>query len=144
MDNYVTVYNAVTGSNIDKFEMVRQSERVYNFQRVFNLRRGYGKREHDAQPFRAAGPVTIEEYESRQDRYDQQMKELIGVDPEEKSTEEKLAITRKYREELYEKLLDAVYERRGWTKDGIPTVEHLKDLGMDLRELVEVVKPHLE
>lgn len=144
VDNYVTVYNAVTGSNIDKFELVPQSERVYNFQRIFNLRRGYGKREHDAQPFRAAGPVTVEEYESRQDRYDQQMKEVIGVDPVGKSTEEKLAITRKYREELYEKLLDAVYERRGWTKDGIPTIEHLQDLGMDLPELVEVVKPHLE
>jgi aldehyde:ferredoxin oxidoreductase len=144
VDNYVTVYNAVTGSSIDKVELVRQSERVYNFQRIFNLRRGYGKRENDAQPYRAAGPVTVEEYESRQDRYDQQMKEIIGIAPEGKSIEEKLAITRKYREDLYEKLLDAVYMRRGWTREGIPTLEHLKDLGMDLPELVEVIKPHLE
>ncbi len=144
VDNYVTIYNAVTGNTIDKYELVRQSERVYNFQRIFNLRRGYGKREHDAQPYRAAGPVTVEEYESRRERYDQQLKEIIGVDPAGKSTEEKLAITRSYREELYEKLLDAVYKRRGWTKDGVPTIEHLKNIGMDLPELVETVKPHLK
>ncbi len=144
VDNYLTVYNAVTGNNIDKDELVRQSERVYNFQRIFNLRRGYGKREHDAQPYRAAGPVTVEEYESRRERYDQQMKEIIGVDPAGKSTEEKLAVTRRYREELYEKLLDAVYKRRGWTRNGVPTIEHLKNIGMDLPELIETVKPHLE
>jgi aldehyde:ferredoxin oxidoreductase len=144
VDNYVTVYNAVTGNSIDKHELVRQSERVYNFQRIFNLRRGYGKREQDAQPFRAAGPVTVEEYESRQDRYDQQMKEIIGQDPAGRSTEEKLAITRKYREDLYEKLLDAVYKRRGWTRNGIPTIEHLENIKMDLPELIEVVKPYQE
>ena len=50
---------------------------------------------------------------------------------------------RKYREDRYENLLDAVYARRGWTKNGVPTIEHLKDLGMDLPELIEVVKKHL-
>jgi aldehyde:ferredoxin oxidoreductase len=144
VDNYVTIFNAVTEKNIDKHELIRQSERVYNFQRIFNLRRGFGKREHDAQPYRAAGPVTVEEYESRQERYDKQMKEIIGVDPEGKSTEEKMAITREHREGVYEKLLDAVYERRGWTKNGIPTLEHLKEIGMDLPELIEVVTPYLK
>ena len=143
VDNYVTIYNSVTGNNIDKHEIIRQSERVYNFQRVFNIRRGYGLRKHDAQPYRACGPVTIEEYESRAERYDKQMKELIGVDPVGKTTEEKMAITRAYREDRYEQLLDAVYKRRGWTKNGVPTIEHLKSLGMDLPELIEVVKPLL-
>lgn len=141
VDNYVTVYNGVTGSNIDKHEMIRQSERVYNFQRIFNIRRGFGLRKHDAQPYRAAGPVTIEEYESRSERYDKQMLELIGIDPSGKSTAEKVAITRKYRENQYEKLLDAVYERRGWTKNGVPKIEHLKKIGMDLPELIEIVAP---
>jgi aldehyde:ferredoxin oxidoreductase len=71
------------------------------------------------------------------------MKELIGVDPAGKSVEERMEITKKYRLEQYEKLLDAVYKRRGWTKNGIPTIEHLKDLGMDLPELIETVTPHL-
>jgi aldehyde:ferredoxin oxidoreductase len=54
-----------------------------------------------------------------------------------------MAALRVYREDRYEQLLDAVYARRGWTKDGIPTIEHLKEIGMDLPELVEVVQQHL-
>jgi len=142
--NYVAIYEAVTGRPFSKEEMIRQSERVYNFQRVFNLRRGFGKRIHDAQPYRAAGPVTAEEYESRAERYDKQLKEEVGFDPSGKTTGEKMAALRKYREGRYEQLLDAVYQRRGWTKNGIPTLEHLKDLGMDLPEVLEVVKPHLQ
>ena len=141
VDNYLTIYKAVTGFELDNESLIKQSERVYQYQRIFNIRRGYGLRKHDAQPYRAAGPVTEEEYESRAERYDKQMKEKIGVDPTGKSTKEKVAITRKYREEQYEKLLDAVYFRRGWTPNGIPTIERLKSLGMDLPEVLEVVKP---
>jgi aldehyde:ferredoxin oxidoreductase len=141
VDNYVTIYKAVTGKDFDKKELIRMSERVYNFQRIFSIRRGYGLRQHDAQPYRAAGPVTAEEYESRADRYDKQMKEIIGIDPAGKSSDEKVAVTRTYREDRYEKLLDAVYERRGWTRNGVPKIEHLKNLGMDLPELIEVVGP---
>ncbi|NLN94603.1 MAG: aldehyde:ferredoxin oxidoreductase [Bacteroidales bacterium] len=140
VDNYVTIYKAVTGKDFDKHEMIRQSERVYNFQRVFNIRRGYGLRKHDAQPYRAAGPATEEEYLSRQERYDKQLKEIIGLDPENMTLQEKMAATRKYRENCYEQLLDAVYERRGWNKNGVPSLKHLKDLGMDLPEVIEVVK----
>lgn len=141
VDNYITIYNAVTGSNIDNKELIRQSERVYNFQRIFNIRRGYGLRKHDAQPYRAAGPVSKEEYESRSERYDKQLKEALNLDPEKMSLEEKIEALRKYREDRYEKLLDAVYLRRGWTRNGVPKIEHLKNLGMDLPELIEVVKP---
>ncbi len=139
--NYLEVYKGVTGNDLDEEGLIRQSERVYNFQRIFNIRRGYGLRKHDAQPYRAAGPVTIEEYESRAERYDGQMKDIIGVDPVGKTTIEKMAIVRKYREDQYEKLLDAVYERRGWNNNGVPTIEHLKKIGMDLPELIEVIKP---
>jgi aldehyde:ferredoxin oxidoreductase len=84
--------------------------------------------------------VTKEEYESRAERYDKQMKEIIGVDPEGKSTEEKMAIHRKHRVDLYNKVVDVAYERRGWTKNGVPKIERLKELGIDLPELVEIVK----
>jgi aldehyde:ferredoxin oxidoreductase len=144
VDNYVTIFNAVTGQNIDKKELVRQSERVYNFQRIFNLRRGYGTRRHDAQPYRACGPVTKEEYESRAERYDKQLIEKVEFDPSGKTTEEKMAVLRTFREGQYEKLLDAVYARRGWTKNGVPKIEHLKQLGMDLPELLETVAPYQE
>jgi aldehyde:ferredoxin oxidoreductase len=140
VDNYVTIYKAVTGRAFDKKRLVEDSERVYNFQRVFNLRRGYGTREHDRQPYRAAGPVTREEYESRAERYDKQLKETVGFDPAGKPTEEKMKVLRKYREEQYEMLLDAVYQRRGWNHNGVPTIEFLKKIGMDLPEIIDVVK----
>ena len=143
VQNYVDIFNGVTGKNIDKEELIRQSERVYNFQRVFNIRMGFGKRENDAVPYRSVGPVTAEEYESRLERYDGQLKDEVGLEPEKMSTEEKMQALREYREDRYQTLLDAVYKRRGWTKDGVPTLEHLKALGIDFPEVVDVVKGHL-
>jgi aldehyde:ferredoxin oxidoreductase len=140
VDNYVTIYKAVTGREFDKKRLIEDSERVYNFQRVFNLRRGYGKRINDNQPYRAAGPVTKEEYESRAERYDKQLKEKIGFNPDGKTTEEKMKVLRKYREGQYESLRDAVYKRRGWNNNGVPTIEFLKKIGMDLPEVIDVVK----
>ena len=49
---------------------------------------------------------------------------------------------RKYREDQYEKLLDAVYERRGWNKNGVPRIEFLRKIGMDLPEIIDVVKEY--
>jgi len=143
--NYVELFVGVTGREDVKSgeDLVRLSEAVYNFQRVFNLRLGFGTREHDAIPYRSMGPVTVEEYESRAERYDKQLKEIVGFDPEGKSTEEKMAALRKYREEQYERLIDAVYKRRGWTPNGIPTLETLRRLRIDFPEVVEVVQQHL-
>lgn len=143
VQNYVDIFNGVTGKNIDKNELIVQSERVYNFQRIFNIRMGYGKRINDKTPYRSMGPVTSEEYLSRQERYDAQLKELVGFDPEGKTTVEKIKVLRKYREDQYEKLTDAVYKRRGWTNDGVPTPEKLKEIGMDLPELLEIVQKHI-
>lgn len=143
VQNYVDIFNGVTGKNIDKHELIIQSERVYNFQRIFNIRMGKGLRIHDAIPYRAMGPVTVEEYLSREERYDEQLKTLVGYDTVGKTTEEKMAVMRTYRESQYEKLTDAVYLRRGWTENGIPTVEKLKSIGMDLPQLIEVVEKHL-
>jgi aldehyde:ferredoxin oxidoreductase len=140
VDNYVTIYKAVTGREFDKKRLVADSERVYNFQRVFNLRRGFGTRKYDRQPYRAAGPVTKEEYESRAERYDKQLKEKVGFDPSGKTTGEKMKILREYREAQYESLIDAVYKRRGWNNNGVPKIEFLKKIGMDLPEVIEVVK----
>ena len=143
VQNYVDIFNAITGRNIDKHDLILQSERVYNFQKVFNLRLGHGKRKDDDIPFRSAGPVTVEEYESRQERYDNQLKDILGVDPSGKTSEEKLKILREHREAEYERLRDAAYKRKGWTPDGIPTIEHLNKIGMNLPEVIDVVKRHL-
>ncbi len=143
VENYVQYFKAVTGHDVTKEDLITMSERVYNFQRVFNVRMGYGRRFNDAIPYRSMGPVTEEEYLSHAERYDKQLGEVVGFDPEGKSTEEKMAALRAYREDQYEKLTDAVYKRRGWTPDGVPTVEKLQELGIDFPQVVEVVKPYL-
>lgn len=143
VQNYVDLFSAVTGKPFSKEELLKQSERVYNFQKVFNLRMGKGTREYDNPPYRSVGPVTVEEYESRKDRYDTQLRELVGVDPDRMTVEEKLNTLRKYREERYQKLLDVVYKRRGWTPNAIPTIEKLEELGIAYPEVVEVVKKYL-
>ncbi len=143
--NYMRAVEGMTGiQNMTEEKMLEQSARVYNLQRVMSVMLGYGTREHDAVPYRAVGPVTVEEYESRQDRYDKQLKEILKIDPEGKSTEEKVRLLRKHREEQYEILIDNVYKRRGWNNNGVPTIERLKELKIDLPELVEIVKPHQE
>ena len=140
VENYTWLYEGLTGKKITPEELLAQSERVYNFQRVFNLRLGFGTRAHDIVPYRAMGPVTVDEYESRQERYDDQIKEFLGLDPEAMATEEKMAALRKYRYEQYDQMTDAVYRRRGWNENGIPTVEKLKELGIDLPSVVETVQ----
>jgi len=140
--NYCDVFSGVTGIDVKPADLIRQSERVYNFQRVFSLRMGYGRREHDRIPYRSAGPVTVAEYESRHERYDKQLKEKLGLDPARMTTEAKVAALRKHREEQYEKLTDAVYRRRGWTPDGVPTIAKLRELGIDFPEVVAVVKDY--
>ena len=142
VQNYVDLFTSVTGIRITRDELIRQSERVYNFQRVFNIRMGKGLRIHDTPPYRSVGPVTCEEYESRAERYDGQMRDEIGVDPAGLSLDEKISITRKYREKRYQTLMDAVYRRRGWTADGVPTLAKLEELGIDFPAVVEVVRAH--
>jgi aldehyde:ferredoxin oxidoreductase len=140
VENYWKFFEGLTGIELDEQKMLEQSARVYNLQRILCRKLGFGTRKDDMVPYRAVGPVTVEEYESRADRYDGQLEELLGVDPSGKSTEEKMKLLRTYREEQYQKLADAVYRRRGWTEDGVPKIETLEALGIDLPELVEVVE----
>ncbi|MFN2280263.1 MAG: aldehyde ferredoxin oxidoreductase family protein [Anaerolineales bacterium] len=142
VENYTWVYEGVTGTKVSPSDLITQSERVYNFQRVFNLRVGFGTKVHDYPPYRAMGPVTADEYESRQERYDGQLKDFLDLDTEGMSTEEKMARLREYRESQYEQLLQVVYKRRGWTQNGVPTPEKLKDLGIDIPEVIRVVQQH--
>jgi len=137
---YAEYFSSVTGRKATPDDLIAMSEAVYNFQRIFNLKMGFGRREHDWIPYRAMGPVTVEEYESRQERYDKQLEETYQVDLSGKESAEKVAILRKFREDKYEKLKDAVYRRRGWTADGIPSVETVRRLGIDFPEVLEVLK----
>ena len=140
---YCEFVAGMTGREVTPEDLIVKSERVYNFQRLFNLKMGFGRRAHDAIPYRAQGPVTPAEYESRQERYDKQLAEEAGVDPAPLSLDQRRAALRRYREDRYERLLDAVYKRRGWTRDGIPTLAKVRALGIDqVPGVVELLAAH--
>ncbi|NIN34838.1 MAG: aldehyde:ferredoxin oxidoreductase [Gammaproteobacteria bacterium] len=140
VEDFFKFFEGMTGKPLNEEKMLAQSARVHNLQRVMCRMLGFGTRKDDMPPYRAVGPVTKHEYESRAERYDTQLKEIVGVDPGGKTTEEKMKILREYRMDMYNKVMDVAYERRGWTKNGVPKIERLKELGIDLPELVEIVK----
>jgi aldehyde:ferredoxin oxidoreductase len=43
---------------------------------------------------------------------------------------------------LYEKLQDAIYKSRGWTQEGIPSVETVKRLSIDFPEVMDLLNAH--
>jgi aldehyde:ferredoxin oxidoreductase len=92
--------------------LILQSEVAHDFQRLFNLKMGYGTRKYDTIRYRAMGPVT----------------------------EEKAEALRAYREEQYQKLCDAVYNRRGWDSNGVPTLETVKRLKIDFPDVLKLLK----
>jgi aldehyde:ferredoxin oxidoreductase len=140
LEYYARFFQSVTGRETKPDDLIKMSEKVYNFQRVFNIRQGKGLRLHDSYiPYRSMGPVTDWEYESRQERYDEQLKEL-GIDIENMTITERKDRLREHREEMYRQLTDAAYKRRGWTRNGVPTMEKVKGLGIDFPSVVEWVK----
>lgn len=142
VENYTWLYEGVLGKKVTIEDIIEESERVYNFQRLFNLRVGFGTREHDYPPYRAMGPALPVEYEDRADHYDRQIRDEIGLEPNSMTLEEKMAAVRKFREERYEQLVDAVYKRRGWTSNGVPTLETIRRLGIDFPDVVELAAKH--
>ncbi|UCB61237.1 MAG: aldehyde:ferredoxin oxidoreductase [Candidatus Bathyarchaeota archaeon] len=142
VQNYAKYFYAVTGREVTVDDIIFMSEKVYNFQRIFNLRMGFGRRKHDDIPYRAVGPVTVQEYESRAERYDKQLREAVGFSPEGRSSKEKLEALRSFRESQYEKLKDAVYKRRGWSVEGIPTLEKVNELGIDFPDVVALLRKY--
>jgi len=139
VENYTWLYEGVLGKKVTIDDIILESEKVYNFQRIFNLRLGFGTREHDYPPYRAMGPVIAAEYEDRAEQYDQQVRDEIGLDPTNLTIKEKMAAVRHYREERYEKLVDAVYKRRGWTANGVPTLETVRRLGIDFPDVIHLI-----
>ncbi len=137
--NYINFFFAITGNKVTEQDIILMSERVYNFQRIFNVRMGLGTRDQDTVPYRAVGPVTKEEYNSRSARYDKQLIEKLGINPENKTVEEKIALTKQFRKREYELLKDAVYKRRGWNTNGTPTIEKIKSLKIDFPDVVSLL-----
>ncbi|HWR63878.1 MAG TPA: aldehyde ferredoxin oxidoreductase C-terminal domain-containing protein, partial [Candidatus Thermoplasmatota archaeon] len=143
VQNYVEYQNATTGWNVTKEDLILQSERCYNWQRAMNVWMGRGQRKDDWIPFRAMGPVTEMEYGSRKERYDKQLVEKLGMtqkDVEKMTVQEKLRIIYEFRRDQYEKLTDAVYYRRGWTPNGVPTPQKMKQLGFSDKKMLKMLQ----
>ena len=101
-DSYVRMINAATGWDLDLPELERIGERICTLERAFNVREGVSRKD-DTLPWRI-------QHEPIPDG----PSKGTFCPPEE-----------------LDKMLDEYYELRGWSKDGIPTPERLRALGLD-------------
>ncbi|MGD0027846.1 MAG: aldehyde ferredoxin oxidoreductase family protein [Candidatus Bathyarchaeia archaeon] len=104
------LYTLVTGIDVTPEELKRCGERIQNAARLFNIREGLGRKD-DTLPWK------------------------VMHDPIPDEGPAKGAFVTQAELDL---LLDDYYESRGWTKQGVPTVEKLKELGMD--DLIGIVE----
>ena len=63
---------------------------------------------------------------------------------EQLSTKEKLDMLYEYRQDQYQKLADAVYYRRGWTPNGVPTPQKMKQLGFTDEKLLTMLQKKID
>lgn len=94
--------NGATGHNYDKESIASFAQRVETLARLFNIREGL-TRNDDTLPARF--------WEEETDGPAKGMKAFLN-------------------REDFEKSLDRFYELRGWDKNGVPTEETIKSLGL--------------
>jgi len=104
------LYSLVTGYEMTPEELKKCGERIQNAARLFNIREGLSRKD-DTLPWKVMHEPIPDEGPSKGAMVTQAELDL---------------------------LLDDYYEARGWTKEGVPTKEKLKELGMeDLMSIVE-------
>jgi aldehyde:ferredoxin oxidoreductase len=103
-------YTLATGIPLTAEELTQVGDRIENLARLFNIQEGKGTRKYDTVPYKIKQPVP--------DRGP--TRGVCVTDPE------------------LQLGLDNYYAARGWTKDGVPTVERLQALG--LADLASIVK----
>lgn len=143
LQNYLDIFEAITGKHLTRDGLIEQSEKVYNFERIFNLRMGKGTAKYHEAPDRGLGPVWEDEWNARPEYFDEKLKEF-GVDINGLSVKEKIDLLQKHRREQWHMLKMAVYKRRGWNKNGIPTLATVKRLGIDYPDVVALLEKHLK
>ena len=103
MDDLSKYYTLATGIPITSGELTLAGERIENLARLFNYREGKGTREYDTLPWKIMNTPVPD---------DGPAKGLV-VNNEE-----------------FQLGLDDYYVARGWTSDGLPTVDKLKELNL--------------
>jgi aldehyde:ferredoxin oxidoreductase len=101
-ESYVRMINAATGWDLDLPELERIGERICTLERTFNAREGISRKD-DTLPWRI-------QHEPIPDG----PSKGAFCSPEELN-----------------RMLDEYYELRGWSKDGVPTPERLRTLGLE-------------
>ena len=113
-EDIAKLYRLVTGFEVTAEDMRRSGERINNVARLFNVREGLSRKD-DTLPYKVMHHPVPDEGPSKGAYVSQEELDL---------------------------LLDDYYEVRGWTKDGIPTIEKLKELEMD--DLIHIVENKLK
>ena len=111
LKDMATYYTLATGIEMTPEELMQAGERINNLARVLNIREGKGTREYDQLP-----------------------PKIMSVPIPDEGVAKGAVVNQKE----FDIGLDDYYEARGWTKEGIPTVEKLEELG--LQDLVPIVK----
>ena len=109
---------------------MNDSERLYILQKLINLRQGKGTRASDQIPMRAMGPVYFNEYEARAEYYDEWLQQQLGDSKAPASPEQRHELLIEKRIEAYQRLCDIVYQKKGFTPEGIPTRETVEKFGL--------------
>jgi aldehyde:ferredoxin oxidoreductase len=109
-EDLAKVYTLITGWETTPEEMRLKGERINNLARVINVREGFSRKD-DTLPWKVMNVPVPDEGPSKGAYVSQEELDLM---------------------------LDDYYEVRGWTKDGIPTPQKLKELGMD--DLIPIVE----
>lgn len=97
-----SLYSLATGVEMDEKLMKKAAERVYNVERAFGVRMGMSRKDDVLVGKWATEAVPNGPHKGAM------------IDPEN-----------------WEIMLDDYYQARGWDKNGIPTPEKLKELGLD-------------
>jgi aldehyde:ferredoxin oxidoreductase len=104
------LYNLVTGIDMTPEELKKSGERINTIARLINIREGLGRKD-DTLPWKVMNMPIPDEGPVKGAFVSQEELDL---------------------------LLDDYYESRGWTLEGVPTAEKLKEIGMD--DLLRIVE----
>jgi len=131
---YAEFYNGMLGTNLTWEEIYEQTDRDINLQRVMNaMVFGKGTGAHDWVPDMAIGPIDDDLYDAEKEYHDSEIRKIIGKPPEDVHKmpgEEKRKVLMNFRREQLRELVQAYYRERGWTTNGIPTVDALTKIGL--------------
>jgi len=107
-------YTLVTGIEMTPEELERTGERINNLGRLFNIREGFTRKDDHLPPKVMSTPIPDD-----------------TVSKGSYITQEEL-----------DQMLDDYYATRGWTKEGVPTLEKLKEL--ELEDLAYIIEEKLQ